>query len=53
VQPEQDYDGIHGEIIEYEPKVFPGRVCRISDPENVFLPFSPRKIILTGGTWTI
>ena len=38
------------ENIEYEPEVFPGLVCRISDPEIVFLLFSSGKIIITGGT---
>jgi len=38
------------ENIEYEPEVFPGLVCRISDPKIVFLLFSSGKIIITGGT---
>jgi len=37
------------EDIEYEPEVFPGLVCRISDPKIVFLLFSSGKIIITGG----
>jgi transcription initiation factor TFIID TATA-box-binding protein len=38
------------ENIEYEPEVFPGLVCRISDPKIVFLLFSSGKTIITGGT---
>ena len=38
------------ENLEYEPEVFPGLVCRISDPKIVFLLFSSGKIIITGGT---
>jgi transcription initiation factor TFIID TATA-box-binding protein len=38
------------ENIEYEPEVFPGLVCRISDPKLVFLLFSSGKTIITGGT---
>ncbi len=38
------------ENIEYEPEVFPGLVCRISDPKIVFLLFSSGKIIITVGT---
>jgi transcription initiation factor TFIID TATA-box-binding protein len=34
---------------EYEPEVFPGLVCRITDPKMVFLLFSSGKIIITGG----
>lgn len=37
------------ENIEYEPEVFPGLVCRISEPKIVFLLFSSGKIIITGG----
>ena len=37
------------ERVEYEPEVFPGLVCRISDPKIVFLLFSSGKIIITGG----
>lgn len=38
------------ENIEYEPEVFPGLVCRITDPKVVFLLFSSGKTIITGGT---
>ncbi|MFA6363094.1 TATA-box-binding protein [Methanoregula sp.] len=38
------------ENIEYEPEVFPGLVCRISDPKVVFLLFTTGKLIITGGT---
>jgi transcription initiation factor TFIID TATA-box-binding protein len=38
------------ENVEYEPEVFPGLVCRISDPKLVFLLFSSGKTIITGGT---
>ena len=38
------------EDVEYEPEVFPGLVCRISEPKIVFLLFSSGKIIITGGT---
>lgn len=38
------------DTVEYEPEVFPGLVCRISDPKIVFLLFSSGKIIITGGT---
>jgi len=38
------------EHVEYEPEVFPGLVCRISDPKVVFLLFASGKIIITGGT---
>jgi len=37
------------ESVGYEPEVFPGLVCRISDPTIVFLLFSSGKIIITGG----
>lgn len=37
------------ERVEYEPEVFPGLVCRISDPKIVFLLFSSGKTIITGG----
>jgi transcription initiation factor TFIID TATA-box-binding protein len=37
------------EDVEYEPEVFPGLVCRISEPKIVFLLFSSGKIIITGG----
>lgn len=37
------------ENIEYEPEVFPGLVCRITDPKVVFLLFSSGKTIITGG----
>ncbi len=36
------------ERVEYEPEVFPGLVCRISDPKRVFLLFSSGKNIITG-----
>jgi len=41
---------LDSENIEYEPEVFPGLVCRISDPKLVFLLFSSGKTIITGGT---
>jgi transcription initiation factor TFIID TATA-box-binding protein len=37
------------ERVEYEPEAFPGLVCRISDPNIVFLLFSSGKIVITGG----
>lgn len=37
------------ERIEFEPEVFPGLVCRISESKIVYLFFSSKKIIITCG----
>lgn len=37
------------ENTEYEPEQFPGLICRLDEPQVVFLLFSSGKIICTGG----